>query len=111
MRFASPLLIAVAFVAGCSGGSPPPDPSDTTASSFTSSNWEKLLTCDNGAAVLDVNTAERRDFQFVVRDANIVRYFESQFPGLSLANGRGEFIARNFDRYHPGERRKPSVQL
>jgi hypothetical protein len=57
--------------------------------------WRKLLTCDGGAAVVDVDIQERgiyhtRAFaQVVVRNRDIVRYLRSK--GVP-ANGAGEVI-------------------
>src|SRR5436190_7887619 len=40
--------------------------------------WLKVYTCNNGAAVLDVNGNERRDLQFVIRDRQAIGYLASQ---------------------------------
>jgi hypothetical protein len=40
--------------------------------------WLKVYTCNNGAAVLDVNANERRDLQFVIRDQRAIGWLASQ---------------------------------
>lgn len=39
--------------------------------------WYKLYTC-NGNSTLDVNGNERRNLQFVIRDPNIIKFFNDQ---------------------------------
>src|SRR5262245_58128499 len=63
-------------VAGC--GSPPIDETvEQSPASLSPVVWEKLLTCDGGTAVLDVNSDERRNLQLVIRDPNIIGYLDS----------------------------------
>jgi hypothetical protein len=78
------------------------EPISSVDENLGSVSWTPLLVCDGGAAVIDVNANERRDFQLVVRDRNIARYFESAFPGMGLTNPKGEYIAKSADRYHAG---------
>jgi hypothetical protein len=58
--------------------------------------WQKVLTCEGGAAVVDVDTQDRGPFhtgltkQIVVRNSNIVDYFRSR--GLTV-NSANEVIA------------------
>lgn len=40
--------------------------------------WYKLYTCNGAQAVLDVNGNERRNLQLVIRDANIVKFFNDR---------------------------------
>ncbi|HUS27106.1 MAG TPA: hypothetical protein VMZ53_01305 [Kofleriaceae bacterium] len=40
--------------------------------------WYKLYTCNDGQAVLDVNGNERRNLQLVIRDANIIKFFNDR---------------------------------
>lgn len=40
--------------------------------------WYKLFTCNGGQAVLDVNGNERRNLQLVIRDANIIKFFNDR---------------------------------
>src|SRR5436190_12379763 len=40
--------------------------------------WYKLYTCNDGAAVLDVNGNERRNLQLVIRDSNIIKFFNDR---------------------------------
>jgi hypothetical protein len=37
--------------------------------------WYKIYSCDGGAGVLDLNANERRNLQFVIRDPNIIKFF------------------------------------
>lgn len=56
-------------------------------------NWQPVLACDNGAAVVDVNTYERRMVQLVIRDGNIAKYLRGKGDGrefivsAELSNG------------------------
>jgi len=52
--------------------------------------WQKLLTCDDGSAVVDVNTSERRSVQLVIRDKHAVNYLGSS--GAFPSYGRGEIV-------------------
>ena len=68
--------------------------------------WEKVLTCDNGAAVIDVDTAERRNLQLVIRDTAVLKHlherhaFRLEFGTRELALGgrqeHGVFHPRDF---------------
>jgi hypothetical protein len=40
--------------------------------------WYKLYTCSDGAAVLDVNGNERRNLQLVIRDSNVIKFFNDR---------------------------------
>jgi hypothetical protein len=40
--------------------------------------WYKVYTCNGGQAVLDVNGNERRNLQLVIRDANVIKYFNDK---------------------------------
>ncbi len=63
--------------------------------------WLKVLDCDGGAAVVDVNDWERRELQVVIRDPNIVNYlatatqlkFGTTVAG-NIVNAKGEMILR-----------------
>ncbi|OQW46983.1 MAG: hypothetical protein A4S09_16190 [Proteobacteria bacterium SG_bin7] len=52
--------------------------------------WEKILTCDGGSAVVDVNTSERRNVQLVIRDQHVVNYLRP--TGAFNTNNNGEII-------------------
>lgn len=58
-------------------------------------DWETVMTCDGGAAILQVNKVERRNFQFVIKDPNIIVYFNGtgafRNAGSNFGNGH-EFI-------------------
>lgn len=76
MKFGISILIPSVFLIGCARPSDEVASADTAVASESalSTSWQGLLTCDLGAAVLDVNGDERRNMQFVIRDANIIRY-------------------------------------
>ncbi len=95
------VLSLLTAITGCAA-QPDTEPTAGTSSDLSSATWSPLLVCDGGAAVIDVDVNERRDFQLVVRDHDIVSYFESAFPGMTLANAKGEYIARSADWYPPG---------
>jgi hypothetical protein len=61
------LLTSLTPLAGCAA--PTADDADTasTESAVTAKHWQAALRCDDGS-VLDVNTNERREFLFVVRN-------------------------------------------
>lgn len=40
--------------------------------------WEKVLECQNGAVIVDVDTNNRRSLQVVVRDSSLFSYFDSK---------------------------------
>jgi hypothetical protein len=45
--------------------------------------WQKVLTCDGGAAVVDADSDNPAHLQIVVRDPNIVSYFNKSGVGSS----------------------------
>jgi hypothetical protein len=53
--------------------------------------WEKVLDCDRGAAIIDVNKDERRSLQLVVRNTGILSYL-NQKGAISLKFGETEAI-------------------
>lgn len=85
-----------------------------TASAYA--QWETVLDCDNGAAILQVNADERRNFQFVVKEPSIITYFLGtgafRNAGTNFGNGRelviggwaqrGVFSPYDFDRADGG---------
>jgi hypothetical protein len=74
--FSALLLLPLLAVAGCAA-----EPADDPAVASDSPElvaWNKVLTCDGGAAALDVDTGERRNLQFVIRDQRIVGFFANQ---------------------------------
>jgi len=50
-----------------------------TSLSAMAFSWNKVLTCDGGAAVVDVNDFQRNSVQVVIRDPNVVRYIQSKY--------------------------------
>jgi hypothetical protein len=100
MRFA---LCLFSILAGCEGVPPADFPVDTEAGAVDgkadqSLTWLKVLTCDNGAAVLDVNANERRNVQFVIRDQNIVGYLNN-VGAVHSSYGAREVIASGWTGY------------
>lgn len=86
-------LLAIGLVVG--GCAAPADDTasaaDTSASAYSSGTWQQLLGCNDGAAVLDVDTGERRNVQFVIRDKNVVDYLQSK--GISpMVNAKHEIV-------------------
>jgi hypothetical protein len=66
--------------------------SETAASTgpeadVTGSSWQKILDCDDGAAVVDVDTNERTHLQLVVRDPNAFATFDAM-PYGEIKNAR-----------------------
>lgn len=55
-------------------------------------SWGKVLDCDGGAAVVDVNRDERRNLQLVVRNQGILKYLH-QTGAVTLKYGDTEAIA------------------
>lgn len=87
---AASFVLATVTLVGCA----PPDPSDATAETTESaltSDWRQTLTCNGGAAALDINGNERRNVQFVIRDANAVRYL-NQIGAVSSRFGANEIV-------------------
>ncbi len=71
-------VIGTILAAACGGTMSAPSLGTSSDALFGDvPNWQRLLTCDGGAAVLDVNTNERRNLQFVIRDANIISFLNS----------------------------------
>src|SRR3989339_559365 len=56
----------------------------------SSAEWRVYASCDDGSAVLDKNNLLEGEFQLVIRNRQIVDYFEQ--IGANHANGRGEAI-------------------
>lgn len=65
------------------------------AASWAAPSWQKILTCDNGAVVVDVNTNERRQLQAVIHDVNILRYLYSA-GAINLSYGAQEAIIQGW---------------
>ena len=57
--------------------------------------WLPVLSCDGGAAVLDVRADERRELQLVIRDSAVLTHFA---PFEFFTFGQREFIVSNFLR-------------
>lgn len=85
------LLPILALGAVACGGSNDGDPAATSAAAFSSNNWQSLVTCNGGAAVLDVDRDERRNVQFVIRDRNVVDYLQSKTQS-PMVNAKHEIV-------------------
>ncbi len=75
---------------GCSASTKDDEPADTSEAAFTNA-WTKIATCNGGQAVLDVNASERRNIQFVIRDAGIVKYL-NDVGAVSSRFGANEIV-------------------
>jgi hypothetical protein len=77
---------------GCAA---PAETADSTEAAL--GTWETTLTCNGGAAVLDVDPGERRQLQFVIRDPNAINYLTGavglQYGPLNRGNGRELIVA------------------
>ena len=82
------------FLLSSACGAPPNDSAEASASADTAIAWEAAIRCDG--AVLDVNANERRDVQFVIRDAQAIDSLTHSADLPSVApgtiNAAGEFI-------------------
>lgn len=57
-----------------------------TLSSAQAAWWAPILSCDNGAAVIDIDLGERRNTQLVIRNSQIISYFNqagAELTGVS----------------------------
>jgi hypothetical protein len=86
-----PCLFACLLLAACSAPTAPEDEAASSEEAYSSSQWTKLLTCNGGAAVLDVDKNERRNVQLVIRDRAAVDYLQSKSPS-NITNARHEII-------------------
>src|SRR5437763_1702994 len=59
--------------------------------------WYKLYGC-NGNNTLDVNGNERRNLQFVIRDANIIKFFNDRGV-IQTSFGAGEAVLSGWSGY------------
>ncbi len=101
-------VFASLFTFAC--GSPPSgDPSASTDSAYSSGQFQKMLTCNGGAAVLDADTGERRQVQFVIRDPNAINWLTGQvgmqLGPLNRGNGRELIVSGRSDNglFSPGD--------
>lgn len=60
--------------------------------------WQRILTCDNGRAWLDVDSTERRRVQVVVRNPEAIRYLNSL--GVNYASRTDETMELTFNLNH-----------
>ncbi|MBX3234455.1 MAG: hypothetical protein KIT84_11600 [Labilithrix sp.] len=74
---------------GCAASSPE-ETSGSTEAAITD-DWQPLLRCNDGAAVLDVNGGERRNLQLVIKKKEIIDYL-NRVGAVSSAYGATEVI-------------------
>lgn len=92
MRFV--LLLALGSLVACSASSSSSDDPTTDDGNEVVAQWSAKLTCDSGAAVLDGDVKDARHQQFVVKDANIVKFLSSKVNHLQ--NAKGEVIVSGY---------------
>jgi hypothetical protein len=98
---ASLLLLFVAGASASACAAPTADasdPSDTAAteSAVTGAHWQAIYRCDDGS-VLDVNTNERRELQFVVRNAAAKKHLMTAYDTATFdwnLSPSGEIVFR-----------------
>lgn len=62
----------------------------SSSASYADVNWEHLLNCNNGEAIVEVDTGERRNIRLKINNSEAVEYV--------LGRGMGELIAGRLDR-------------
>jgi hypothetical protein len=85
-------LVIAAALAGCSASSAS-DPTSSSQAAETTVPWQAAIRCDG--ATLDVNADERRDIQFVIRDAEAIEHLPHGFDlggEHPVLNADGDFI-------------------
>jgi hypothetical protein len=86
---------SLALVAGCTAPAAEDDAAaETSEAAYSSGVWQKLMTCNGGAAVLDVDTGDRRNVELVIRDRNVVDYLQSKAPN-QMVNAKHEIVIRS----------------
>ena len=109
--FGLSLVGLIGLTTACSGGAtddPEAALGTSEANLFAPSRvrFEKLFSCDGGAAYVDVNVEERRYLQLVVKDPNILAYLQrsraASLPfGATDASFRGFTGVKLFDAFGP----------
>jgi hypothetical protein len=82
-------LFVGALMAACSGSVNETESETGNVASGVNNVYQQILSCDNGAAVVDRNTLSPSYPQLVIRNAGIVSYLVSN--GVN-ANAKGEVI-------------------
>jgi hypothetical protein len=113
MNRSASLLFALGWVAGCAPASDE-NRSDDEASftaTFAHASWQPIVSCDDGAMTVEVDTKERRQLRVVVHDLAIARYVsQGQYETTYQSNRCGELgsfatnpcVAENGDLALPG---------
>ncbi|MDB4934264.1 MAG: hypothetical protein JWP87_1236 [Labilithrix sp.] len=104
------LLFVVAAPACAAPSGEDSEPFDTAAteSAVTGAHWQSIYRCDDGS-VLDVNTNERRELQFVVRNAAAKKHLMTAYSTATFdwnLSPSGEVIFRGTVQYgifNPGD--------
>ena len=78
-------------VAACAAPSSDDESSATTDQAYASNSWQALMTCNGGAAALDVDRTERRNVQLVIRDPRVVDYLQSKTQS-PMVNAKHEIV-------------------
>jgi hypothetical protein len=83
-------------IAGCAAPASAEDDatSATSEAAYSSGTWTKVATCNGGAAVLDVDTGDRRNVQLVIRDRAAVDYLQSR-SASPMVNARHEIVVQS----------------
>ena len=95
--YAIVLSIAATSLVACGGA--PSESSGTQASDLT--GWQQTLTCNGGAAMVDVNPSDRRALQLVIRDPRAINYLTGAVGNqlrLNRGNGRELIVGGFTDR-------------
>ena len=102
MNYRSSFLYALCALAATACAAPTSDDAtnaastDSTSSAQTSAQWEAVFRCDDGS-VLDVDTSERRNFQFVVRNDAAKKHLMTAYDVASFdwnVSPTGEVVFR-----------------
>jgi hypothetical protein len=92
-------LAAAPALIGCSANADDPSADGLAADSadLSSTAWQSTLTCGGHGLTLDVDRAERRHLQAVIRDPGAVAYLASHHAGSSgMPNAKGEIVIDGF---------------
>ena len=81
-------IFSTLCLAACGSASPSEDAETETSYHALSGQWQSMVNCNKGAAILDVDTGERRNVQFVIRDQAAVGYI-SGTAGSKMHIDRG----------------------
>jgi hypothetical protein len=96
MRIASLLLAPFALLACAAPSSDVPSDEADFRASFGNARWTPIVSCDDGAMTVEVNTNERRELRVVVHDQGIARHVsQGQYDSTYKSNRCGGGFAAN----------------